>query len=1325
MQTPAMHAHVRVEDQRITRPEPVGSARAALQQRLASLRPASRSFVARLFSRGRPAIRNEQLEFAQWMQTRMHYSAQAERQFRNEGDPEPKNFNDKPETQKFKDELGSFLQGLLHGKLDLSPANLFSAVEAEVGNPSSALDAPALLGAVSAKALLKLLEDWLKTSGHVKPQARAEELARVVYTAMVSKVASVARDKADEKIKGMWNEFVRIGMISSDKKDGKLESYNALLIELDKQALHSAIPGASMDWVALGKAIKSAMSNLDVRGYILDSAKGLVEKAGFDAEDLKNRLGQLDFLTSLCAATGADRSVCEEAIHAARAHLGVLKNFDRDQDALKEKLRLISGKAAPALNLHESLAELRTDRKPAAYVRARQALDHMLGQVPGASQDQVLLRLSDFVAPMGEHGRDQTYLLGLIHQGDADIIDRVFHGPEWHEDAWRLKAAAIPPGDERALKNLDVQHNLRIVAFELDRAMQHATLNQTGRGEFSSNPFSDLVRRLRKVDRPEDLPRNVFSATRPDAKLLGWFMRHAPGIVADRNLVIANWISLSCYDPATGTIDKSRTQPLFDTLRLQGLDPGHIEQYIQQGFRNGAAVVKCREQVCKFARALDDAKLLKEMEQARSVRYRAEELTQRLLREVIGTDPAGMSSEQIAERMKSGLKHAAPHATENMPAKLARLTVRREELLTEIMNGAGPLKSLGGDTKLDWIKSAGKLAEQVHLYQHALDALMYHDILSDSAKPAADRAAAEAGLQKHLGALKYFNILKLRENTDTLLTRRDRGLTPKTDIGSRAETIRNLRAIQGLLRPLRELAQVDSTIAAIRPMLIGSSAGDLFVERAMRVAILQEAVASGSVDFTPQAKAGAVLKRLASFGFQPGSSNENMRGLLRQATEHLTQNARSLEDLCKLYDVQEQARSARAAVTGKSDVRSALKGDVRKKRAENAKIIRSQFQDLGPDSSLAIRFGAFGELSVSLPVLFVLSVSSETQVQRDNAITISNEEVDGKSRYTLKLVGGASVRSGVSVDVIADLLSAKGFVGRGADQGFSFTFDDREACMNLALALAGGDPADPRLWQGASVQTDQAIGKGAGASIEAGLDLGVLALEAQAQIQGGREVSVQESAFGRTETYGRHFEATSSAAATLIGDLGDKEVEAGIDRTVTRTLKTALGMFAPDCELTVSARVVGGNLDRCLRYVLPPGLAGRIDDFRKELEGVDEGTQLFVRCGLDPQVRAQANELLAKAEKILLDATQGSREGAGRRHQAAREEARKLVVAAYALTERPGAYIPQGLGWTTQALVEVTSSRKVFDYFASSEALETRFLPFETPVGPLRDDVEV
>ncbi len=148
-------------------------------------------------------------------------------------------------------------------------------------------------------------------------------------------------------------------------------------------------------------------------------------------------------------------------------------------------------------------------------------------------------------------------------------------------------------------------------------------------------------------------------------------------------------------------------------------------------------------------------------------------------------------------------------------------------------------------------------------------------------------------------------------------------------------------------------------------------------------------------------------------------------------------------------------------------------------------------------------------------------------------------------------------------------------------------------------------------------------------------------------------------------------------------------------------------------------------MDNCLKYVLPPALAGQIASFKSQLEGVEDGTRIFVRCRLDKDVRRDANVLLGQAEKILLDATLITGDNAARRRQEAKDAARALVVQAYALTAKPEAYIPEGLGWTTQALVEVTSSRKAFDYFASSEALETRFVPFEAPAGLLRSDIEV
>ena len=487
----------------------------------------------------------------------------------------------------------------------------------------------------------------------------------------------------------------------------------------------------------------------------------------------------------------------------------------------------------------------------------------------------------------------------------------------------------------------------------------------------------------------------------------------------------------------------------------------------------------------------------------------------------------------------------------------------------------------------------------------------------------------------------------------------------------------------------------------------------------MQVAILQEAVASDSVDFTPKEKAGAIMKRMAAFGFVAGSNNQHMKDMVTAAAVSVTQNAKTLDALCTFYGAEADVRGI--------DPKSVMRSDVQAKRDKNAEVIRSQLGELGANKSFAIRYGAFGDVVVSLPVFVGVSVSGETRVQRDNAITISHEEVAGKARFTLKLVGGASVRQGVSVSAMADLLAVKGFVHRASDQGYSFSFDDRQACMDLALALANGDAADPRLWTGSRIQSEQSASKGMGGSVNASLDLGVIAFEAQAQIQGSREVAVQQSMFGRSETYGRHFEATATASATLAGEMGAKDVARGIDRTVSRTLQTQLGMFTKDSRAIVSAKVINGNVDHCLKYVLPPALAGQADAFKAQLDGIEDGTQVFVRCRLDPKVRESANKLLVQAEKTLLDASLFSGDDATRtrRRDAARKEAQELVVRAYAMTAKPEAYLPEGLGWTTKAQVEVTSSRKAFEYFASSEALETRFVPFDTPAGLLRADVEL
>ncbi|MES2483146.1 MAG: hypothetical protein V4609_14195 [Pseudomonadota bacterium] len=1238
-------------------------------RRLQSLMPAKRNFLQRLADRimGRPAVRNEQVAYAALLHGRMQVSRLQRDQLVRGG---ANDLQGEPVIS-----LKSFAAQLVQQDDAGKTLAAFAETVAKSvrQNPRQARHVLERHGAAIVEGeIFKVAKDLAGVD-----DAKARALARVAHTTMVANVAL-----ADEEGTGT-STSVRSEI---DKAFGKFEAAGTITDKLT--ALRNIEHRIDLAVLLSPAAKQHYMARVELlRNHVVDPGQAhkelLALRDGVTTDTPKDKLDErlaavrvlVAIITKDQAPSAKQRAELLEQAGKLDAFLSALSTRTEDLAAL-----------APYANLHTQVGKLDAQ----AYVDTHERLRHIRSTASNMGGAAALKRLDEMVID-----QDSFRWIQDVRDGDTGIVDMIFKGAEWHEDAWRLKAAVIAPGDERALKNLDVQHNLRIVASELDRVMQEETL----RGKDGA-----------------DLPRNVFSATRADPNLIGWFMRHAPGVVAERNLVIANWISLSCYDPATGTVDASKTKPLFDSLRLQGLDPAHIEPYIQQGFRNSAAVVKCREQVCKFARALDDAKLLKEMEQARSVRFRAEALTQHMLKEALGVDPAGMSSEDIDTRMRASLKSAVAFATKNTQADLDALTARRDALVTRIKNSADKLKALGGDPKLeDLFNTPGKVVESVALYRHALDALADQETV-DNGKTPADQLAAAKGRDAHLAALKFFNIAKLRENTDVPFKSRERG--PK-------RSIENLRKIKDELLLLLELAQVERNLEVARAKQGSSTVSDMFVKRAMRVAVLQEALSSGSDDFTPKDKAGAILKRMAGFGFQVGTANQHMSDILRTTTEDLMRNTHGLPALCTLYEAEEQIRDAGKRVAGKVEPESEPVSDVQKKRAENAGIIRSQLKELAPNTSFAIRYGTFGEVSVSLPVFLGISVSGETRAQRDNAVVISHEVADGKDRFTLKLVGGASVRQGVSVDAIADLLSVKGFVSRGSDQGYSFTFDDRDACMNLALALASGDAADPRLWTDAKIQTEQSANKGLGASIHAGLDLGALALEAQAQIQGSRELAVQTSGFGRTETHGRHFEATASASATLAGDLGAKDASAGVDRTVSRTVTTYLGMLAPDCELNVSAKLINGNVDNCLKYVLPPALAGQIASFKSQLEGVEDGTRIFVRCRLDKDVRRDANVLLGQAEKILLDATLITGDNAARRRQEAKDAARALVVQAYALTAKPEAYIPEGLGWTTQALVEVTSSRKAFDYFASSEALETRFVPFESPAGLLRSDIEV
>lgn len=282
------------------------------------------------------------------------------------------------------------------------------------------------------------------------------------------------------------------------------------------------------------------------------------------------------------------------------------------------------------------------------YIKARRGLDHTLACVGPVGQRAVLERLDQMITRP-----DQAAWLDDIARGDAGIIDMLFPGAEWDEDALRLKQAAVPPDDRKAQLNLDVQHSLRISARALDEAMQADVLKgKPGHARF---------------------PQHAFRALKADPALIGWLARNAGGVVAERNLAIADWISLSLHDPALGGVDPAKARELLDKLGLQDLDARDIERHIRQGFASTGAVLACRDQIQAFSRALRETSLAG----AEHAVARAERVVVELLRG-IGIEAAHPLQEDIAPRLKA-LVQKAP--SDDLLRKARRIAVLQEAIV--------------------------------------------------------------------------------------------------------------------------------------------------------------------------------------------------------------------------------------------------------------------------------------------------------------------------------------------------------------------------------------------------------------------------------------------------------------------------------------------------------------------------------------------------------------------------------------------------------------------------------------------------------------------
>ena len=399
---------------------------------------------------------------------------------------------------------------------------------------------------------------------------KARKCTEVIYAALVAKFAT-------DNETGRLGEYH--GKISAMGNGGtlpeQLEALRSIEQELGAEAglSDAGVANVKARLVQLRHQLEPGAELLE--GLIATATKDI--SADASPQLIETRLAELDLHRLTMSATNLSletRQHLNDLLDTSTTLLTILGERSATLDALAAQPRL-----------QNTLRGLDARQ----YVKAHQGLTHTTDNIAPAYNTALLDRLDEMILKPS-----QTVWITAMQAGDADIIDMVLTGAHWDEQAWSLKSCNIDPAESLQLVNARAQHERRIAARELDKAMQSASLK--------SSVLKSMG--IKGKEAHEKLPVNAFQALKPDAKLIGWFVQNAPAMLGERDLAIANWIRLSLHDPATGQPDAARCDELFSQLGAKGIATEAMQLHARQGFKSSGDVQACARQIQAFSVAL-------------------------------------------------------------------------------------------------------------------------------------------------------------------------------------------------------------------------------------------------------------------------------------------------------------------------------------------------------------------------------------------------------------------------------------------------------------------------------------------------------------------------------------------------------------------------------------------------------------------------------------------------------------------------------------------------------------------------------------------------
>lgn len=1279
-----------------------------LIEKLKCLRPPGRLSWSRLFG-GRPQ-REQHLGLAQLVHARIRVCA---------GHHEDQALKDAGTPEGTRARVKSFL--------DRAPAlskaregGLFDAALRLAGPGADHAAVRALLEADSPARLIDSLAQEIRARDKRRSPADGQRAAEVVYMALVSAVAASDADAAAAKTRALEARLAELesGPRAPEHRLRELEALRGQLVQdkgLAGQGRFALLQRADSLRISLCKSLpQHARDRLDAFDSALSVRADATSLAAYRAE-FQGLLEQLrqQGPSPRASAAGQLEGRLSESLHL----LGRLEGRTAYLDTFKGSDEILRFK------------ELLSGFDARAYAAAVDQLAHITATVRSSESD-VRQCLATMI-----RSKDQWRWLGDIRQGDAGIVDLVFQGPEWQDDAALLKRAPVqekydaaldrlgaefggepPPERVEALRrsfeqdfmDLEAQHQLGIASRELDRAMQALAASGQSAGAH--------------------LPSGAFRALQADATLVRWLATHASEFLGTHNLLVANWVSLSLRvadsraraGAAPAGVPRPSEQALFAQL---GLDPDTID-CVQKGFASTAAVRACGEQLNAALRELARFQLA-EVEEARDPLFKARRVAGELVQSLTGAP--GPLEPSRPDRIREALLEMAPWLAAQ--ESLAQAKARRATLLQQLA-ALTPWSHEGASARA-WMAQPRELAQQEGLHAKVRVAIAclqkLEGLQADKNATSAQRQAAVDRLVAAQQQLQGFSLEtlrfepRLRNQLPHIASLKDPSLRQSMDL-------------------LARLSDIDWDLADLekrQPTPAEEMQASEFAAQAARIAALEVAQELRDPAFTPAAHVPAILKRLKPFGLDHASSSPWVRATFAHLAEMLQADRRSLAELCAAYDPRSLGNRAREAIQGaarpaplhpaRKPSRTATEAAGRPGaalgadtvRRENAQLIRQRFDELQPRQSFAIQLGQFTRVHAPVSGLLAVNATARSEQRSAHVITIG---LDEQGRYSIEFERARNVKSDVVVSAFEALSLAVG-ASAGSATGFRFTFEDAERCRLLVTALAAGDELDPAAWRTATrVERLDRTSHAGQASVALELDGGVASAKAQAYVGADTRVTGWRTANGSREIHSRavragaRVEAGTAVSAVL-------QAETGIDLQVRRSIGKRMGLLERPCELDLTATVVGGNRQACLRAVLPPSLRPQAERYAEQIGEQADGTEISLRCELTEAALQQANRLLATSLRKQGEAAPlppGSRD-----RQALLQEAEQARREAYGVLGKPESYVATALGWTSKSLAEL-SKGMVYGSYAGSEKTFTDLipLPVENRSGPaagLRD----